>query len=180
MSFLAQPITLTSLFGKKRMIGSIKVNVTVSEATNDTLTITKQPVQFGASITDHAYKEPTSFSMNIRFSDNLSISLSKTYQQLQDLQNSRVPFDVVTPKRLYPNMLISVLSMTTDKQTENCLAINISFQQVIIVQVSTTSVPPRTRQRNPGKTGATENGGRKSALLQGAQGAQSFGKFLGL
>lgn len=178
MSFLSQPITLQSLFGTKRKIGNITVNVTISEGTNDTLTITKQPVQQGASITDHSFKEPTTFSMNIRFSDNLSVSLSKTYQNLQDLQNSRVPFDVVTPKRIYKNMLIAVLSMTTDKTTENCLAISISFQEVIIVKVSTTLVP-RAQQKKPAKTGATEKGGRKSALLQGAD-AVGFGKFAGL
>jgi hypothetical protein len=173
VSFISQPITLQSLFGKKRKIGDINVNVVMNEVTNDTLTITKQPVQQGASITDHAYKEPTVFSMAVLFEDNLFVSLSKVYQNLLDLQNSRAPFDVITPKRIYRNVLIATLGQTTDKKTENCLAINLTFQEILIVNVVTTSVP-RSKQRNPGATGATQNAGKKSALLSVKQGIGSL------
>lgn len=174
MSFLTQPITLQSLFGKDRKVGTITMQVVVNETTNDTLTITKQPVQQGASITDHAYKEPTTLSMTAYLKDNNILSgllstfngnaLSKLYQQLLDLQNSRTPFVVVTPKRIYRNMLIATLIQTTDKSTENCLALSFGFQEVIIVAVSTTTVP-RLRQKLPGATSATQNAGKKSALL---------------
>lgn len=164
MSFLTQPITLQNIFGKHRKIGDIDIEVVISENTSDVLTITKQPVQQGASITDHAYKEPTTLSMRVMFEDNLFVSLSKVYQDLLDLQESRVPFEVVTPKRLYSSMLISSLGLTTDKQTENTLSISISFQEVLIVNVVTTQVP-REKQRFAGATGATQNAGKKSALL---------------
>lgn len=174
MSFLTQPITLQSIFGPKRKIGPIDVQVVTDENTNDVLTITKQPVQQGASITDHAYKEPTTFAMRVLFKDQNILSaflstftgsgLSKIYQDLLDLQNSRVPFDVLTPKRIYHNMLFSALSQTTDKATENCLAIAASFQEVILVSVSTVQVP-RSSLKNPGSNGATQNAGKKSALL---------------
>lgn len=162
MSFLSEPISIIPI-RPARKIGSIDVTVTISEATDDTLTITKQPVQQGASITDHAYKEPTTFSMQILFQENLSLSLAKLYQNLLDLQISRTPFDVVTPKRIYHSMLMSTIKLTTDVKTENALAINVGFQEIIIVKVSTTQVP-RTSQKNPGTTGATENAGKKSAL----------------
>jgi hypothetical protein len=164
LSFLSEPITIQSLFGKNRMIGPITVQVVMTENTNDTLTVTRQPVQQGASITDHAYKEPTAFSTAILFKDNLATSLSKIYQNLLDLQNSRVPFDVITPKRIYHNMLMTVLSQTTDKLTENCLAINASFQEVIIVKVTTVQVN-RSNLKNPGSNGATQNAGRKQSAL---------------
>lgn len=185
MSFLSVPLTIGALFDKGRKIGDINVNVVVNESTNDTLTITKQPVQQGASITDHAYKEPTTFSTTIYLNNNQTNPiggaialigslfspnpLSAIYQKLIDLQNSRIPFDIVTPKRIYHSMLISSLGMTTDKNTENCLAINATFQEVIIVKVSTTQVP-RIRQRNAGATGKTENAGKKSALVSLKQG----------
>lgn len=170
MSFINASTLLSSIFPKNRMIGDIEVDVIISENTNDTLTITKQPVQQGASITDHAYKEPTTLSMSIYFKDNgifrfgANQSLKEIYQSLIDLQTSRVPFPVATPKRIYSNMLISSLGMTTDKRTENCLAILISFQEVIIVSVSTTQVP-RLKQKFPGITGKTEKAGKKSALV---------------
>lgn len=166
MSFLSVPVSITALiFGSnKRKIGDVEVDVVMSESTNDTLTITKQPVQQGASITDHAYKEPTVLTMTAFFRDNISKSLSKIYQELLELQESRVPVSVYTPKRVYPNMLIASLGQTTDPKTENCLALTFSFQEIIVVPVTTTQVP-RIRQRNPGATGKTEKAGKKSALL---------------
>lgn len=165
MGFLSEPISLFAV-RPTRKIGSINVNVVVEESTNDTLTITKQPVQQGASITDHAYKEPTVFSSTIYFKDNPAKTLSKIYQDLLDLQSGRIPFDIVTPKRIYRNMLIASLGQTTDKATENCLKINLVCQEVILVSVATTSVA-RSKQRSPGTTGATQNVGKKSALATG-------------
>lgn len=185
MSFLSQPITLQTLFGVKRMIGPLNVQVILSEETNDTLTITKQPVQTGASITDHAYKEPTVLTMQILQQNNTSLTglteltqtfagpgaggLAQIYQTFLKLQTDRAPFNVLTPKRVYKNMLISVLRQTTDRHTENILALNISMQEIIIVSVGAVQVPPG-RQRNAGATQATQNAGQKSALLSLAQG----------
>lgn len=175
MSFLDQPL-VQILLKPKRMIGNIAVQVVLSETANDTLTITKQPVQQGASITDHAYKEPTTFNTTIYFKDNLTLGqafstlggsstggLARLYQDLIVLQISRVPFDIVTPKRIYKDMLLASISQTTDKNTENCLAVSLSCQQVIIVQVSAVTTP-RKAQKNPGRTGATQPSGPKSAL----------------
>jgi len=168
MSFLNQPLQ-DVLFGSGRMIGSIKAQVVIQENTNDTLTITKQPVQQGASITDHAYREPTTFNSTLYFRSDASSDPKVIYQQFQDLQNSRVPFTIVTTKRTYKNMLIAALGMTVDKNTENCLALSISCQEVIIVSVTTVNVP-RTQQKDPGTTGATQQGGKKSILKNLSEG----------
>jgi len=187
MGFLSQPITIIPI-QPVRMIGSIKVQVVINENTNDTLTVTKQPVQQGASIGDHSYLEPTALSMSIYFNDNSlenlfssqtlsnpvgtlnnSNGLAKIYASLLTLQSSRVPFTVVTPKRVYQTMLMTTLSQTTDKQTENCLKIDCTFQQIIIVPVATALVP-RIQQKNPASTGGTQNAGKKSGLLSLTQG----------
>ena len=146
------------------MIGTIAVTVIVNEVTTDTLTITKQPIQQGASITDHAYLEPTSFSHTILYAYNSNVSLTKMYQQFLTLQASAIPFDIVTPKRMYRNMLLGVLTQTTDKLTENCLSIHATYQSIIIVPLSTVQVDP-SNQKNAAATQATQNGGQKSALL---------------
>lgn len=174
MSFLSQPISLIPQ-NPGRWIDSIQVNVVINENTADTLTVTKQPVQQGATITDHAYVEPTVFSHTIYFSANLSLSLPKLYQQLLTLQQSRVPFNIYTPKRTYVSMLMTSLSMTTDAKTENSLAITASYQRIILVPIGTVQVQ-RVNQKNPAKTGATVPTGKKSAaasFVQGVQGAIS-------
>lgn len=153
------------------MIGTIAVQVVVDENTTDTLTITKQPVQQGASITDHAYMEPTVFAHTIYFAApgfTGGDSLGQVYQQLLKLQSSATPFTIVTPKRVYSNMLLTTLSQTTDKNTENCLSIHASYQQVILVPVIAASVP-RSAQKSAGSTGATQNTGQKSVALKATQ-----------
>ena len=169
MSFLSQPLQ-NVLIQPKRTIGNasvtIAVQVVVNEQTTDTLTVTKQPVQQGAAITDHAFMEPTQFTHTIYFAApgfTGGTSLNQIYTQLQNLQSSAVPFTIVTPKRTYTSMLMTSLGMTVDKLTENCLAIHASYQQIILVPV-TTAVVPRINQKTPAKTGATQNAGSQSVL----------------
>jgi len=174
MNFLNDPISLFTT-RKKRSFGKFNGFITPSESSVDKLTITKQPVQQGAMINDHAYKEPTELTMTIQFS-RFSKPLEETYKELLELQSSREPFVVYTGKRVYNNMLIASLSNTTDKNTENVLAITLTLIEVLIVEVTPTSVPARSKQANSGKTGATEKSGKKSALVSIKEG---IGNLLG-
>ena len=161
MSFLSQPVSLFPT-GPKRSFGGISGYTTLNETATDKVTITKQPVQQGASMSDHAFKEPGGLSVVIKFRDNQDLSLNDIYQQLLTLQASFTPFNCVTPKRTYFNMMLTVLTQTTDKTTENCLAINATFEEVIIVPVVTTTVQ-RKKLKNPGSNGATQKVGKVSA-----------------
>lgn len=150
--------------------------VTITESTVDALEITQQPVQQGATITDHAFKKPVTLAIQILFgssvlptiagnvSSGLSVvppqSLASIYQKLLALQNSFQPFNVTTPKRTYANMLFATLGVTTDKKTENVLSINASFQQIITVPIGVTTLN-RSQLNNPGSNGATQNAGAK-------------------
>lgn len=146
----------------RRSIGPFSATVTLEEIASDDLEITQHPVQQGATITDHAYLKPATVSIKIMF-NAADAPLAETYAKLRQLQASREPFDVVTGKRAYKNMLFKSLGQTNDAQTENVLSISAELQEIFIVQVETTTVPPRKQQANPGKTGATENAGQKSA-----------------
>lgn len=180
MSFLSQPVTLQSLIGQNRTIGDITVNVILNEETTDTLTITKQPVQTGAQITDHSFLEPAALSMSILQQDNDVLteniqntfngnSLAQLYQTFLDLQASRTPFTVFTPKRVYKSMLMTVVRSVTDKKTENILALNLAFQKIIIVSIGVATVPP-SRQRKVKATQKTTNTGKDSAALSAEKG----------
>lgn len=173
MSFLSQPISLIPVM-PQRKIDTINVNVILNESTTDKLSITQHPVQMGAMISDHAFKEPTALTMQILQSYNSTTSLTALWKQFLDLQNSRIPFTVVTPKRTYANLLLASVSVTTDKSSENCLSVNLTFQEVIIVRTTTVSVP-RSKQKTPAKTGKTENAGHKSAFKTLVDGLPSRG-----
>lgn len=168
MSFLNEPISIFPI-RPNRSIGMITGYLIIDEAGTDKLTVTKQTVQQGAMISDHAYKEPAELSMKIHMNDNEK-PLSEIYDEILKLQSDRIPFSVVTGKRTYYNMVLSVIGQTTDKYTENILALNLTLQEVLIVEVTPTSVPARRRQSNPGATGATEKGGKKSFLKVAKEG----------
>lgn len=186
MSILT-PVAQFLSIGKTRNFSGFKGYVTIQESTTDSLEITQQPVQQGASISDHAFKKPISLSIQIQFNTafNLPVggaligglfgqSLAQIYQNLLELQVPKPPavlttFDVSTLKRTYKNMLLATLGCTTDKRTENVLAINATFQECIIVPISTTTLP-RSLLKTPAKSAATESMGKKSAFLTAVQG----------
>jgi hypothetical protein len=169
MSFLDKPISSFFSLGANRAIGEIRGYITITESTTDSLEITQQPVQRGAMIADHSFLKPVTFSAQIQFAPGILGNIADLYQDLIDLQATRQPFTITTPTRIYKNMLFQTLTKVTDKKTENVLAINASFTQILIVSVSVGLIP-RIVQKNPGATGGTEQAGRKSALLTLKQG----------
>ncbi|HED1420083.1 phage baseplate protein [Kluyvera ascorbata] len=169
---------LSTLFHQQsRKIGLIVPSVVVSEKHSDTLEITEHPVEIGAAVADHAYKRPSEVVMEVGFAgggslldfvDTSSIGLSlglspqETYQELLDLQNSRIPFDVVTGKRLYSNMLIRALEVTTDKTTENVLSAVLTLREVLITQTQQITVANKSDMKDGASTSAVANAGTKT------------------
>lgn len=149
-------------FLPRRSIGPFTATITVEEIATDTLEITQHPVQQGAAITDHAYNLPATVTVQVLFSADTA-PLAETYAKLRRLQSNRIPFNVVTGKRTYRNMLVKSLSQTNDAYTENVLSIRMDLQEVFITALTVVSVPERAKQARPGATGATENAGQKSA-----------------
>lgn len=180
-NFLAEPISLfpvkpqrsISISENSDVIFEFKGYLTISEDAGDEIEITRHPVQQGAQITDHAFKKPSSVKISILANDN-EAPLSEVYSDLIAVQEKRTPMKVITGKRSYSNMLLKSIQQTTGKQTENVLALSLGFEEIIIVEVSPTTVPPRRKQRNAGATGATEKAGRKSALATAKDGLASF------
>jgi len=169
---------LSTLFSQQsRKIGLIIPDVVISEKHSDVLEITEHPTEVGAPVADHAYKRPSELTMEVGFSgggslldllDTSSIGLSfglspkETYQQLLDLQASRVPFDVVTGKRIYSNMLIRVLDVTTDRTSENVLMASLTLKEVIISQTQAISVANKSDMADGVSTSPVQHTGIKS------------------
>ncbi|MFS7219873.1 phage baseplate protein [Rahnella inusitata] len=188
---------LSVLFNQRsRKIGLIIPDVVVSEKHQDALEITEHPVEIGAPVSDHAYKRPSEVTMEIGFSGGgslldfadtsaLGISLGTSpkeiYQQILDLQASRVPFDVTTGKRQYSNMLIRAIDVTTDRTSENVLMCVLTLREVIISQTGSITVADKADMQEGVSTASLQNTGTKSAktanssllltLFSGAKGA---------
>lgn len=158
-----------------RQIAGIFPDVTTEEAHQDTLTITEHPIEQGAPITDHAYKNASELTMRVAWSNCKQSNerkqtkgvvietIADAYAYLLNLQASRQPFDVITGKRAYKNMLIKSLSNTTDRRTNETLEIVVGFRQLIIVKTSTAKIEI-SNQSNPQVTAGTQNTGVKTPI----------------
>jgi len=136
---------------RRRNIGGIYAQVTIEEQHTDEVQITDHPIEQGAPVSDHAFKRPISVTINAGWTTAWAYDLSAEtgiYGMLLALQSSFLPFDLVTGKRTYPNMLIERLIVTTDHQSEFSLMAQIGCRQVIIVKTSTTSVSSTSSASN--------------------------------
>lgn len=124
---------------KRRSIGSFPLQVTISESERDTLQVTRHPIEQGAPISDHAYKEPTEVTFRAGWNaqnNDLSATGNGVYGLLLSMQASLQPLTVYTGKRTHKDMLISSLVVTTDQHSEFALMADIVCQQVILVKTS--------------------------------------------
>jgi hypothetical protein len=163
---------LTSiLLRTPRALGTVIPQVAIEEVHRDEVAITDHPVEQGAAISDHAFKMPAELVIRYGWSESRDIldiiqdggliSVDEVYRQLLDMQEQRQPFDVITKRRAYKNMLIRSLQVTTDQHTNESLMVQAALRQVIIVQVTTVQVPPKTAQAYPVDTAPPVDAGVK-------------------
>lgn len=149
---------------------TLVADAVIEEAHDDQLVVTDHPVEQGAVISDHAYKMPARLDLTYGWSggspqnpssgnaDPMAF-LKSIYQQFLGLQIARVLCTVYTGKRLYQNMIIQALGVTTDKESENILVVRVRFQEILIATTQTVTVPPLSVQSVPQKTGSPVNVG---------------------
>jgi hypothetical protein len=147
----------------ERSVGDIQFEATVEERHEDTLTITEHPVEKGAAISDHAYKNPTQVTIVAGTGGKGGESVPReTYDKLLELQSSREPFNIATGKRDYENMLLQSVSVSTDADTENILSVVLDCREGIIVSTETAQVPA-SQQAQAAKTQKAQQSGTKQA-----------------
>lgn len=178
---------------RPRSMGPFKDYITMEEQHSDELDIAEHPIEQGASITDHAFLKPAELTLKISWSNsptgagllggirglintgNILVSnllgtssdqVAEIYAKLLDAQRKREPLEVFTGKRKYDNMLIKSLITTTDKNTENILAVTVGLRQIIRVTTTilTLERTPAANQQNPGSTLAPVNSGSKQLV----------------
>lgn len=179
---------LSTLFQQNsRRIGLMVPSVVVSEKHTDMLEITEHPVERPTSagagfIADHAYRRPSEVVMEIGFAgggslldfyDTRSIGLStplnsmgpkEVYAELLNMQQGKQLLDVTTGKRLYKNMLIRSLEVTTDRTTENVLSATVTLREVIITQTKSIKVADKADMKYGVNTSAVINTGTKTPV----------------
>ncbi len=128
------------------------------------LAITRHPVQSGANVSDHAYMLPGRLALDIGMSDAMDRYTADSYtsdasksvsafKTLEDLQQKRMPLQVVTRLKTYNNMLIKSIRPVEDFKTRHALRAVVEFEQIIVGRIDRTTVSAR-----PGITDTTERG----------------------
>ncbi len=154
----------------QRNMGGFVADVTIEEDSVDEMVITEHPVERGAAITDHCYKRPSSVVITAGWSNSSTSALGNpfyvqsVYAQLIQLQNTRQPFDIVTGKRAYQNMLFKRLSVKTDEKSENSLMLTAECQEIILVSTQTVTTPDATNMANPQSNSGVTSRGTQSAI----------------
>lgn len=185
-------IDLVSISPKSK-IGDVEILAAFEEIHSDSLQVTDHPVERGPAISDHAFKRPTEVVIKCGWSNStLSSMLSKissllgdgtkyevakfsgemsrndyvssVYSKLLAIQESREPITLATSKRIYSDMLITSIQVTTDQRSNDVLMVTATLRQVIIVETRSTTLPSKDKQATPESTAEVTNTGSKQVV----------------
>lgn len=168
----------------KRGLGGVYPDVIIEEAHYDSVQMTEHPVEHGASITDHAFVRPKDLIIWCGWSASVSGAgflvanplgefpfpqvnsgsyLQESYNTLLAMMEAREPIEVLTGKRHYPRMLITSISVTTDRRTEYALIATIRLRELIWAYTKAAELPAKY-QSDASRTGSVQDYGAKQAI----------------
>ena len=155
--------------GIVRAVGDFQFWCTIEEDHDDSITLTKNPVQKGVNVTDHYYPNPRKLKLFVGNVDSERGGMDprETYQKVKECMYAGKLLRVETAKDSYENMAIVHITTKTDKRTENTIELHIELEELLIVETATTTVrvaPGKNSSSStkPG-TSSTKNGGRTGA-----------------
>lgn len=148
----------------KTNIGGYFFDAVLSSDHQSELSITQHPVQTGAAVTDHAVVQPAVLTMTVGMSDAMATMVEgqfteaytksvSAYRVLKQLQQLRIPLQVVTRLDTYQNMLIQSIDAPDDYKTLYGLRCTVTLQEIFVVNVEETTVSARNWS-----TGSTNRG----------------------
>lgn len=142
----------------QKSIGGIQLDAVLSETHNNEVSLTNNPVELGADITDHAVIQPKKVNIQAQVSDtplgiaafgqivdlvtglfgsstgeNITRS-NAAYNAIVQLQEAREPIELQTKLKLYTNMVIVSVKTQQDKDTSRIVRLSIDLQEVLITR----------------------------------------------
>lgn len=174
----------------EKSIGGIQLDAVLSESHTNEVSLTNNPVEFGADITDHAIVQPKRVNVVAQVSDtplglaafgqivdlvtglfgsstgeNLTRS-NAAYNAIIQLQEAREPIELQTKLRLYTNMIITNVSVVQDKDTSRIVRMSIDLQEVLITESEVVQLSEDQLQEGSAREQASpaDNSGRKEAV----------------
>lgn len=172
----------------KRSLAGVQFDAVIREDHNNQIRITKNPVEFGADITDHAIIEPKTITIIAEVTDTPLFGLANigaiiepitslfgsstdsnetrskaAYNTLVEFMETREPIEVQTKLKNYTDMLITNISTSQDKDTGKIVNLIISLEEVLITESEVVEISED--QLEPGTTAeqaeSADKAGRK-------------------
>lgn len=163
----------------KKSLGGIQLDAVLSETHGNEVRLTKNPVELGADITDHAIIEPKKINIVAQISDNplgvaalgqiidpitglfgtaTSDNITRSnaaYNAMVQLMETREPIEVQTKLKLYTNMVITNLSTTQDKNSSRIVLMAINLEEVLITESQVVKLDSKQLEDGSTKEQAT-------------------------
>jgi len=173
----------------EKSIGDIQLDAVISESHTNEVSLTSNPVEFGAEITDNAVTQPKQVNIvaevsdtplglaafgqivdlvtglfGTSTSDNITRS-NAAYNAIIQLQEEREPIEIQTKLKLYTDMVITKVTTQQDKNTSRIARMSIDLQQVIITESEVVPLTEEQLRAGSAKEQASpaEKSGRKEA-----------------
>jgi hypothetical protein len=173
----------------EKSIGGIQLDAVISESHVNEVSLTNNPVEFGAEITDNAVTQPKQINIIAEISDtplgvaafgqivdlvtglfgsSTSENITRSnaaYNAVIQIQEDREPIQIQTKLKLYTDMIITKVTTIQDKDTSRIVRMSIDLQQVIITESEIVQLTEEKLQAGSAKEQASpaEKSGRKEA-----------------
>jgi hypothetical protein len=164
------------LFKKGNFIQNIEIDAFIVETASASATVTTNPVEKGADISDHIIINPITITVQGIVS-NASSSLIRTitsfntvtdktrnqttWDSLLELHASRKLFTLAQNLKAYDDVALTALNTVQDKNTSNALVFNATFTQINIVGTGTIEAATFTEEDIEDQASTQIQGGLK-------------------
>lgn len=108
-----------------------------------TVSKTRQPLESGATLTDHAVRIPNRLTLQGLTSDlvgNGKERAADTWARIQAMADARTQFDIITPIGVYRNMMLINAETSRNVNTGGGLIFKIELEEVLIVSLTTAGL----------------------------------------
>lgn len=151
----------------------------IRESHTSRATITRNPVETGVKLSDHAFMEPNELYIEAAVGDvwlhgqdqngnavsdvwaSDSGRAANAWRLLKDLQENLEPITVQTGLDLYEDVMIEQMFAEQDAETASVLFVRVQLVQVIRADTQTVSYPPRASGKSTNQASKKVTAGEK-------------------
>lgn len=112
-----------------------------------TVSKTRQPLESGATLTDHAVRVPNRLTLQGLVSDlhvRGAQRSAEAWRRIRSMADARTQFDIITPLGIYTNMMLLNAETTRNVRTGEGLLFKLELEEVLIVHLTTAGIQEET------------------------------------